>query len=230
MWKKKKDASKISRQLFNYNNPRSYVAEQFRSLRTNIKFSSIDKNIRSIIITSAEPAEGKSTIAANLAIVFAQDGKKVLLIDADMRKPTMHYTFQIKNIRGLSNVLSQQTKFEAAVKQIAVDGVDLLTCGTLPPNPAELLGAKSLESFIAHAYEVYDLLIFDAPPILSFADGSLLANKCDAALLVVNSGKTEREKAIKAKELIESSNCRLLGAVLNNYSIATDNAYYQVER
>ena len=205
--------------------PHSMVSEQFRTLRTNIEFSSPDKEIRSITITSASPSEGKSTMAANLAIVFAQAGKKVLLIDADMRKPTMHYTFGISTYRGLSTVLTRQWRLESAVNKTRISGLDLLTCGPIPPNPAELLASQAMDSLLLEFKKKYDIVIVDSPPILSVTDGQILANKCDGSVLVLNSGKTDKEMALKAKATIIASNTKLIGVVLNNLAMP-NNAYY----
>ncbi|MDN3450099.1 CpsD/CapB family tyrosine-protein kinase [Planococcus sp. APC 3906] len=217
-----------ARRLITANIPNSYIAEQFRTLRTNINFASPDHKIRTLVITSASPFEGKSTAAANLAIVFAQEGKKVLLIDADMRKPTMHYTFNKENNRGLSSVLTRQASIQDVVMPSGIERLHLLTSGPIPPNPAELLASLSLQSIIKKLEDQYDLVIFDSPPILSVTDGQILANKCDGVVLVINSGKTQKKKAQKAKEAIVASNGKLLGAVLNNFQLPKNdlNQYY----
>lgn len=227
MARKQKILQQTARKLIAYTTPRSFVAEQFRTLRTNITFSSPDEDIRTMVITSAAPSEGKSTTSANLAVVYAQEGKKVLLIDGDMRKPTTHYTFHMGNTTGLSSVLTRQTTIEEAIRATAVERLDLLTCGPIPPNPAELLASKSMDALIRQLRDMYDLIIFDAPPILSVTDGQILANKCDGTILVVSSGNTEKEMAAKAKEAILASNSRIIGAVLNNFQLPKDNYYYQ---
>lgn len=221
---KKKDSIIRERNLVTLTAPHSMVSEQFRTLRTNIEFSSPDKEIRSISVTSASPAEGKSTTAANLAVVFAQTGKKVILIDADMRKPTMHYTFGTNNHRGLSTVLTKQGQLEKTINKTRVLGLDLLTCGPIPPNPAELLSSHAMDSLMIELKKRYDIIIVDSPPILSVTDGQILANKCDGSILVLYSGKTDKELALKAKGKIIASNTKLIGVVLNNLEVP--NNYY----
>lgn len=227
MAKKKKALQETARKVVTHTNPRSFVSEQFRTLRTNINFSSPDADIRSMVITSAAPGEGKSTVSANLAVVFAQEGKRVLMIDGDMRKPTTHYTFHMGNAQGLSSVLTRQATIEETIRPTTVPNLDLLTCGPIPPNPAELLASKSMDALIERLKGMYDLIIFDAPPVLSVTDGQILANKCEGTVLVVNSGETEKDMALKAKEAIIASNSRLIGAVLNNFKLPKDSYYYQ---
>ncbi|MBX0313321.1 CpsD/CapB family tyrosine-protein kinase [Planococcus glaciei] len=219
MEKKLNAAHNPVRRLITANFPNSYVSEQFRTLRTNINFASPDRKIQTLVVTSASPYEGKSTTAANLAIVFAQEGKKVLLIDADMRKPTMHYTFHKENTRGLSTILTKQMTLKASILPTLIDNLELLTSGPIPPNPAELLSSLSFQSMMKSLQELYELIIFDSPPMLSVTDGQILANKCDGVVLVINAGKTQKQKAQKAKEAIVASNGKLLGAVLNNFQV-----------
>lgn len=228
MVKKKNKPEIKNRKLIAFTNPKSRVSEQFKTLRTNIHFSSSDGDIRSLALTSASHSEGKSTTASNLAIVFAQEGKRVLLIDADMRKPTMHETFKITNARGLSNVLARQIAFKVAIQTAGIENLDLLPSGPIPPNPAELLSSHSMDLLFEQALDTYDLLIFDTPPVLSVTDSVILANKCEGTILVVNSGKTEREHALRAKEAITASTkTRLLGVVINNVKVQKDTAYAQ---
>ncbi|CEG22100.1 Tyrosine-protein kinase YwqD [Planococcus massiliensis] len=227
MSKSKKKIDRTGRKLVAYTMPKSFVSEQFRNVRTNIHFSTPDKEIRSLAITSAAPGEGKSTAAANLAVVFAQEGKKVLLIDGDMRKPTMHHTFEIRNTVGLSSVLTRRLPVEAAIKKGPISGLHLLTCGPIPPNPAELLASETMAQLIQHLGKSYDLVIFDSPPILSVADGKLIADHCEGTVLIINSGTTEKRGALKAKEMIEMTSSKLLGIVLNNFTSTKETYYYQ---
>jgi capsular exopolysaccharide synthesis family protein len=225
-----KNAKKLmmnaKRKLITKSDPKSPVSEQYKTIRTNINFSAVDQEMRSIMITSSGPGEGKSTTAANLAIVFAQQGKKVLLVDADMRKPTAHYTFSLTNTFGLTSVLTKQKTLEHSVQPADVENLDLLTCGPIPPNPAELLSSRSMSDFLTAVYDQYDMVIFDTPPVLAVTDAQVLSNQCDGTILVVSSGTTETDKAIKGKELLTASKGKLLGVVLNNREIKDTSYYY----
>ncbi|PLR76043.1 capsular biosynthesis protein [Bacillus sp. V3-13] len=205
--------------------PKSPISEQYRTIRTNIQFSTVDKDIRSLMVTSSGPGEGKSTTIANLAVVFAQQGKKVLLIDADMRKPTVHYTFNLTNTFGLTTVLTKQTGLMEAAAESGEKNLFILPSGPVPPNPAELIGSKAMDDLLEKAYEQFDMVLFDTPPVLAVTDAQILANKCDGTLLVVSSGKTEIDHASKSKELLINAKGKLLGVVLNNKKVK-DSAYY----
>ncbi|MFS0614950.1 CpsD/CapB family tyrosine-protein kinase [Lederbergia ruris] len=207
-------------------NPKSPISEQYRTIRTNIEFSAVDEEIRTLMVTSSGPAEGKSTTTANLAVVFAQQGKKVLIVDADMRKPTVHYTFGVTNTTGLTNVLTRQATLEAAARSTDIENLNVLPSGPIPPNPAELLGSKGMQVFFEKAKERYDMIIFDTPPVLAVTDAQILANKCDGTVLVVASGKTELESAQKTKELLSAAQAKLLGVVLNNKKMEKTDYYY----
>jgi protein-tyrosine kinase len=228
--KKKMNLISNERNLITFYSPRAVITEQYRTIRTNIEFSSVDESIKSILVTSSAPGEGKSTTVANLAVVFAQQGKKVLLIDADLRKPTVHYTFQTDNLNGLTNVLTKQSSIEMAVSQTYVENLAVLTSGPIPPNPAELLGSKAMEDLLESVKQEYDVVIFDTPPILAVTDAQILANKCDGTILVVNSGKTVIEPAVRAKELLLSSKGKLLGVVLNQKNVKDSQYYYYYGR
>jgi len=215
-----------ARKLVTHVNSKSVVSEQFRTLRTNINFSMPDQELQTILFTSASPGEGKSTVAANTAIVFAQEGKRVLLVDADMRKPTVHYTFHMTNTLGLSNLLTRQATLAEVVKESEIDKLHVITCGPIPPNPAELLGSRTMNKIIEEMKGHYDVILFDAPPVLSVTDGQILANKCEGTVLVLSAGQTEKEGIVKAKEALVSSQANLIGAVLNNFTLDKDH-YYQ---
>lgn len=214
------------RHLITKINPRSPISEQYKTVRTNLQFSAVDGDLNSMLITSSAPSEGKSSVTANLAVVFAQQGKKVLLIDADMRKPTLHYTFRLDNRKGLSSVLVGGTTFEESITKSDIQGLDLLPCGPVPPNPSELLGSKSMERLLSEASLQYDLVIFDTPPVLAVTDAQILANICDGVVMVVRSKQTEYESAQKAKVLLEVGKAKLLGVVLNDKVMKKGSYYY----
>ncbi|MCT2534624.1 CpsD/CapB family tyrosine-protein kinase [Aquibacillus koreensis] len=227
MAKRRKQARNTTmRHLITKLNPRSPISEQYRTIRTNLQFSSVDNEIQSMLVTSSGPAEGKSSTVANLAIVFAQQGKKVLLIDADMRKPTLHYTFRMDNRRGLSSVLVGETILDESIVKSDVKDLDLLSCGPIPPNPSELLGSKAMERLIRDAKGYYDLIIFDTPPVLAVTDAQILANICDGAIMVVRSKQTEYEAGQKARDLLMPAKAKLLGVVLNDKEQKKGQYYY----
>ena len=223
---KKRTTATLARKLITVENPKAIVSEQFRTLRTNINFSNPDKVLKTILVTSSSPGEGKSTTSANVASVYAQEGKRVLLVDGDMRKPTVHHTFGLKNTKGLSNVLTRQVSIEEAIQPSTPDNLSIMTSGPIPPNPAELLASKSMEQLIGELTAQYDFVIFDAPPILSVTDSQILSNRCDGTVLVVKAGEAEKAMVQKAKESLVASQANILGVVLNNFVLAKDNYYY----
>lgn len=206
--------------------PKSPITEQYRTIRTNIQFSAVDIPIRSLMVTSSGPGEGKSTTVSNLAVVFAQQGKKVLLIDSDLRRPTLHFTFGFTNTIGLTNALTRQIHLNESIRKTDVENLYFMPSGPIPPNPAELLGSAAMDQLIADLYEMFDLILFDVPPVLAVADAQVMANQVDAAILVVSSGMTNKEAAIKAKEILEQTKSKLLGAVLNNKEEDRSTYYY----
>lgn len=214
------------RKLIAKYDPKSPISEQYRTIRTNILYSSVDEEIRSLMVTSSGPGEGKSTTTGNLAVVFAQQGKTVLLIDADLRKPTVHYTFKLSNTTGLTSVLTNQVELMEAVNKTDEDNLYVLPSGPIPPNPSELLGSKAMRQFMERALEEFDLIIFDTPPVLAVTDAQILGNLCQGSILVVSSGKTEKESLLKTKELLTATNGRLLGVVLNNKKVDKKGSYY----
>ncbi|WP_309858043.1 CpsD/CapB family tyrosine-protein kinase [Bacillus sp. SLBN-46] len=205
---------------------KSPISEQYRTIRTNIQYSSVDQEVKTLLVTSSGPGEGKSTTTANLAVVFAQQGKKVLIVDTDLRKPTVHYTFNQTSTFGLTSVLTKQMTLEKAVSETEEKNLYVLPCGPIPPNPAELLSSQAMDRFFQEAQELYDMILFDAPPILVVTDAQILANKCEGAILVVSSGVTEKDKIVKAKELLDSAQSKVLGVVLNNKKLQETNYYH----
>ncbi|MCA0985191.1 CpsD/CapB family tyrosine-protein kinase [Halobacillus yeomjeoni] len=215
-----------ARRLIANDDPKSPIAEQFRTIRTNLEFSSVDSKLETMLVTSASPSEGKSITTGNTAVVFAQQGKKVLLVDADLRKPTIHYTFRLNNTMGLSNYLVNDYAINDIINETHVENLDVVTCGPIPPNPSELLGSMKMQRFIQEAKNHYDMIIFDTPPVLAVADSQILSNFVDGVLLVLRSKQTEQEAAIKAKEQLVQAKANILGAVLNDREVKYSNYYY----
>lgn len=205
--------------------PRSLSAEAYRSLRTSIKFSSIDKPIKTIVITSSLIGEGKSTVVGNLAYSLNQDGSRVLVIDCDLRKPSIHENFLLSNEKGLVDVLVGKSDLKSVTKKIE-DSLFLITAGTIPTNPAEILGSKEMEDLIKELSINFDYIILDTPPILPVSDTLLLASKADATLIVVKARKT-KEKVVKESydQLVEAK-ANVIGTILNESDKSLDNKYY----
>jgi capsular exopolysaccharide synthesis family protein len=207
--------------------PSSPVSEQYRTIRTNIQFaSSVDYKLQTLVVTSSGPSEGKSTTSANLAVVFAKSGQKVLLVDADMRKPTVFKTFQLTNEIGLSTVLSTSKNIDEAAQKTSIENLSVLTSGPKPPNPSELLGSMRMDQVIKEARNLYDIVIFDMPPIVAVTDAQIMASKVDGTLLVVRENVTKKESVTKAKELLHLVNARVLGVVYNGAEQSKDQGYY----
>lgn len=214
------------RKLITLLDPRSPISEAYRTLRTNIQFSSVDHQLRLLMFTSSGPGEGKTTTTCNTAIVAAQAGKKVLIIDADLRKPTVHYTFRVPNTVGLTSVLASQRSLDEAIQTTEVPGLDILTSGPIPPNPAELLGSKAMSNIIEQLKERYDQIIFDSPPVLAVADAQILSTYMDGVILVIHAGNTSRDLVIRAKQQLDTVQARVIGVVLNNKKLEHEHEYY----
>jgi len=222
---KKSKMNKDARNLITVTQPKSPVAEQYRTIRTNIEFMAVDKEIQVILVTSATQSEGKSTTSSNLAVAYAQQGKKVLIIDTDMRRPTVHYTFRVANGLGLSSLLTRQANLEKAILPTKVDNLSILTAGPIPPNPAELLSSKAMEKLILQLRDEYDVIIFDAPPLLQVADSRITSKLTDGVVLVVGCTTSDRQRVLKAKEQLELAEAKILGVVLNRRELTDDSAY-----
>jgi len=227
--------------------PQSVLAESFRSLRTNIQFSALDKNIKTIVLTSATPQEGKTAVAANLAIAMAQGGLRTLLADTDLRKPTIHRIFGLDASPGVTELLLSNYDFSDAIKTVTdimmgrmsmdkimltpgIDNLHIITCGTIPLNPAELMQSEKFKGFIDEIHDQYDVILLDTPPLVSAADASILTMKTDGALLVYRAGKVARNILKRAKAQLEQVNANIIGVVLNGVKaeISLDyDKYYQ---
>jgi len=196
-------------------NPRSPVAEAFRSLRTNLEYSSVDNPIRTMLITSPGESEGKSTIATNLAIIEAQSGKNVMIIDADMRRPKVHVLFNKSNRRGLSDVITGKLGIDDVVKTYdQIDNLSIITCGTIPPNPSELLGSERMSQTLQDLVERFDLVIIDTPPMI-VSDAQILSGKVDGVIFVVIPGQTRAIAALRPIEELNRIGSHVLGIVAN---------------
>ncbi len=199
--------------------PKSPVAEAFRTLRTNIQFSNIDKNIKTITITSSGPAEGKSTVITNLAVTMAKGNKKVLLIDADFRKPRLNAFFGLSRHIGVTNVLAEDIEYKEVVQQTDIENLDFLASGPIPPNPSELLGSNKMKEFVQKVKEDYDIVLIDAPPVGLVTDAAVLSTIVDGTILVCAVGQANIQAARNAKLLLEKVNANILGVVMNKVPV-----------
>jgi len=203
--------------LITLTDPRSPAAEAYRTLRTNLYFSSPDTALETLVVTSASPGDGKSTTLANLAVTMAQGEKRTILVDADLRRPSLHRLFGASNSQGLTTMAVQDSALtEPPLLATGVDNLWLLPSGPLPPNPAEILGSRRMEEIIAALKTRAGMVLFDAPPVIAVTDAVVLGARVDGVLLVVRAGKTRREHAERAKELLEKAKVRLVGAVLSD--------------
>jgi capsular exopolysaccharide synthesis family protein len=204
----------------------SNFAEAFRTIRTNVVFSSADEGCRSLVVTSTRPGEGKTLVGANLAIALAQSGQRVLLFDADLRKPRVHQMFNQKLEPGLSNLMVGQAKASEVMRKSGIPGLWLLPAGHVPPNPAELLASRRFKDFQSTLREHFDWIVLDSPPVMAVADPSIVAHAADGVLFVVGAEMTARHAAQSALEQLESSNARIVGAVLNRVDVLRNSYYY----
>ncbi|ESU32070.1 hypothetical protein G3A_13115 [Bacillus sp. 17376] len=212
--KRRAAAARQKRNLIVYSNPDSIIAEQFRTLRTNVQFLNGGKK-STLLLTSPSSSEGKSTAAANLAVSMAQQKESVLLVDANLRDPHIHFIFKIPNDKGLADVLTGQAELKDAAYQTEIGNLAILTSGQLDSNPAELLGSEAMEKLFQKALENYDVILIDSPPVLEVTDTKLLANKSDGVILVIGEGKTAIEKATEAKKALEFAKAKIYGVILN---------------
>lgn len=195
--------------------PRSLAAEAYRTLRTNIQFSSLDRELRTILVTSAGPGEGKSTVLANLAVVIAESGRRVVAVDCDLRRPNLHTLFRLDDVPGITTMMLEEGS-PPPLKATPVPRLSLIASGPLPPNPAELLGSDRFARIIGRLRDEADVVLFDSPPITAASDAAVLAARVDGVLLVVDSGRTRRDLAAQAKAQLERVGAHLLGVVLMN--------------
>lgn len=206
--------------------PRSAAAEAYRTLRTNIQFSSLDHPLHTLLATSTAPDEGKSTTLANLAVTMAQAEQRVILADCDLRRPSLHLLFDKPNDSGLTSALLAQEDAPLPLQSTEVPGLSLLSSGPLPPRPADLLGSRRMEALIARLRAEADIVLFDTPPVIAVTDAAVLATRVDGVLLVLQAGKTRRERAREARTLLEKVKAHIVGVVLNNARLEPGYGYY----
>jgi len=209
----------IEARLITHLDPKSPVSEAYRTLRTNLQFSRIEHEIKTILITSAGPKEGKSTTAANLAIAVAQTGKQVVLIDADLRRPVLHSIFGLAKDDGLTNYLMETIPYENLLKNTFMDNLKIITSGALPPNPSELLASNKMKETLTLLSKDFDMVIIDSPPVIAVTDAAIISTKVDGTILVISSGQTNRDAVMRSKSLLDSVDCKLLGTLLNGVNV-----------
>ncbi len=207
----------ISGYIITITNPLSPVSEAIRALRTNLQYSQVDKPVKTIVVSSPNPGEGKSTVAANLAVTFAQNEKKVLLVDADLRKPTLHTILDLNRKPGLTNILFENLELSEGVQSTIVDNLYAISCGDTLANPADLLGSQKMKKLMETLKENFDVIIFDTPPVLAATDATVLGTVCDGVILVTASRFTKVDDLKVSVESIENVHGRMLGTVLNKF-------------
>ena len=226
--KKQANSQRKNNGLVTVTLPNSLVSEQFKTLRTNIQFSMVDKKLKSLVISSATPSAGKSTVAANLAVTFALQGNRVLIVDCDLRRPTLHRIFKLENDLGLTTLLTDPSgSVEDYLNDSEVTGLSILTGGPIPPNPAELLSSKRMQQLEKEMAEKFDLIIYDTPPLLSFTDAQILAGREDGTVFVIRHGIDTKEEVFKSSESLKIVNANVLGVVYNHVPVRSkDHGYY----
>lgn len=217
----------MSLDLITHTNSKSPISEAYRTLRTNIQFSSVDKQIKTLVVTSPTMSEGKTTTITNLAETFAQAGNRVIIVDADLRRPRVHQVFEVSNQQGLTNVLAGQVGLKDVVK-VAGSQINILTSGPIPPNPSELLGSTKMKELVQVLSDHYDIVLIDTPPVNVVTDAAVLSTLVDGVILAIASGKTEIESGKRALKSLEAVNANVLGAVMTMVPV-TKKGYYSYQ-
>ena len=213
--------------LITTHNPFSPVSESYRILRTNLQFMTIDQSIKSLMITSANPGEGKSITAANLGVIMAQADLKTIIVDADLRRPTMHKIFQISNLEGLTDLLrSPDVEISNHLKDTGIENLQVITSGPLPPNPSEMLSSQRMIEFLQRLKEKADIIIFDSPPVLAVTDATVLSSRADGVILVAQAKRTRRDATKQVINRLDHVGANVLGCVLNQVSGKGDYSHY----
>ena len=198
--------------------PKSAISESFRNLRTNVHYTNIDKEVKLIQVTSSVQGEGKSTITANYAVTVAQSGKKVLIVDCDLRRPQIHKIFNVSNTNGLSNVLVGDNQMDKNIKDTKVPNLFILTSVPIPPNPPEMLDSKRMKELILSLKDHFDMILLDSPPIMPVTDGLILSQIVDGTIVIVSLGSTEKDAFKKTMLSLENIGANILGTVINKAS------------
>jgi non-specific protein-tyrosine kinase len=218
---------KAADRLITAAHPKSHISEAYRVMRTNIQFAGVDKPLRTLVVTSANPTEGKTTTLANLGVVMAQAGKKVILVDSDLRRPMLHKIFEVSNSTGLTNLLLQDAlSLDGSVADTKIENLRLIPSGPLPPNPSELLGSHRMKRLVETLRSEADVILFDSPPVLPVADAAILASSADGVVLVVDAGNTRRDMLARAGEMLSKVNANIVGAALNKLKAGRSGRYY----
>jgi capsular exopolysaccharide synthesis family protein len=214
--------SPSERNILVLTSPKSQFAESLRSLRTSLLLSSTGKPPQIILITSSTPAEGKTTVASNLACVLAQGDTRVLLIDGDLRRPNIHLRFGLSGRFGLSTLLTGGTTFEQSLQHLPqAPALDIIASGPVPPFPAELLSSDAMRTLLAKCAELYDYIVLDSPPVISVTDGVILARNADAVVLVVRQGKSSKHVVRRARDLLLRAGASITGVALNSVDLSS---------
>lgn len=216
----------IDKRIVTHGSPKSAISESYRVIRSNIQFSSPDKNIKSILVTSSGPSEGKSVTISNVAVTFAQSGSKVILIDADLRKPNIHKIMGVNNREGLTNVLSEHKDYRIITQDSEVNNLFVLPSGPIPPNPSEILGSQAMKKFMEEVYNVYDVVLIDSPPVGVVTDAQILSTLVDATLLVAAAKNVTIDALKRAKTLLYNVNANVIGIILNKAKNMSGEYYY----
>ncbi|MDD2235034.1 MAG: CpsD/CapB family tyrosine-protein kinase [Desulfitobacteriaceae bacterium] len=205
---------------------KSPIAEAYRTLRTNIQFASVDLKNKKIMITSSGPGEGKSFTIANLAVSMVNAGESVLIIDADLRKPTQHKIFELNNEEGLSSALVQGQEYKKYLKETSVVGLSVLTSGPIPPNPAELLGSKRMKCLLEEVSKHFNIILIDTPPIIAVTDAAIIAQEVDGVIFILAYGEVNKDLVKSAKEQLDKVGAKILGAVINKIDMKANEYHY----
>ena len=213
--------------IISYNDPKSVISEQYRTIRTNIEYSNVDQDKKTILVTSSDKNEGKTTTVSNLAVSFANLNKKILLIDCDLRNASIHKMFRLNNIYGLTDILAKDRAVDKCIQETELENLYVLTAGAIPPNQAEILSSEKMKNLIEDLKNIYDYIFIDTPPIGLVTDAGALSSFIDGVVLVVKSESIEKKYLEETKKKLDAVDARILGAILNSYkSEQKDYDYY----